>query len=74
MDGHECPDVVEYRDKVFLPSMEEYKARMVKYKFVADGQPLRRVPPVLGDSEKEIIPIFQDKSCFHVNKYKSKAW
>ena len=40
MDGHERPDVVEYRDKVFLPAMEEYEARMVKYEFVADGQPL----------------------------------
>ena len=28
MDGHEHADVVEYREKVFLPKMKEFERRM----------------------------------------------
>jgi hypothetical protein len=30
-DGHERPDVVHYRQNVFLPAMEKYRARLVEY-------------------------------------------
>ncbi|KIL70111.1 hypothetical protein M378DRAFT_96383, partial [Amanita muscaria Koide BX008] len=70
MDGHERVDVVEYRQKVFLPLMEEYERRMAKY----EGPDLKRVPPTLQLGEKEIIPNFQDESCLTVNEYKSRTW
>jgi hypothetical protein len=31
MDGHERPDVVEYREKAFLPKMKEFEQRMARY-------------------------------------------
>ena len=30
-DGHECEDVTEYRQKVFLPTMKKYEAHLVRY-------------------------------------------
>lgn len=31
-DGHNRPDVVAYRNEVFLPAMEAYRDRLVAYK------------------------------------------
>ena len=31
-DGHDRPDVVDYRQMVFLPAMEEYRQRLVEFK------------------------------------------
>lgn len=31
-DGHERPDVVDYRQNVFLPAMAEYRDRLVEYR------------------------------------------
>lgn len=70
MDGHERPDVVEYRNNVFLPKMAEYERRMVHF----EGPDLTRVEPVLKEGETEIVVYFQDESCFHANEYKSRAW
>ena len=30
-DGHERPDVVDYRQKVFLPAMKKHRERLVEY-------------------------------------------
>lgn len=40
-DGHDRPDVVEYRQKYFLPMMQKHKERLVKY--------------IVGDVDKEVI-------------------
>jgi hypothetical protein len=72
MDGHERPDVVEYRLKTFLPLMALHEKKMVQW--VARGSELVRVDPDLGPGEKRVIAVFQDESCFHVNEYKQDAW
>ena len=72
MDGHERPDVVDYRMKTFLPLMAQYEKKMVHW--IADGPDLVHVDPKLGPDNKRIIAVFQDESCFHVNEYKSDAW
>lgn len=69
-DGHERPDVVEYREKVFLPAMEKYERRMAKY----IGPQLERIEPSLAPGEKEIIAEWHDESGFHALEYKSSAW
>ena len=38
--GHDCPDVLHYRQSVFLPEMAKHRDRLVKY--------------VVGDVEKEV--------------------
>ena len=54
MDEHECEDVVKYRNKVFLPAMACYEARMVHF----EGLEMKWVKPVLQLGEKRIIPQF----------------
>lgn len=70
MDGHERPDVVKYRETVFLPAMAQYERRMAQY----DGPDLKRRDPDLLPGEKQIIAQFHDESCFHANEYKRSAW
>jgi hypothetical protein len=70
MDGHERPDVVEYRNSIFLPKMAKYEKRMTHF----EGPELRRVEPTLAPGEKEIVAYFHDECCFHVNDFKEKAW
>jgi hypothetical protein len=72
MDGHERPDIVDYWMKTFLPLMAQYEKKMVHW--IADGPNLVCVDLKLGPDDKRIIAVFQDKSCFHVNEYKSDAW
>jgi hypothetical protein len=72
MDGHERPDVVQYRETTFLPLMALHEKRMVEW--VANGSELVCIDPKLGPDEKRVIAVFQDKSSFHVNEYKATAW
>ena len=72
MDGHERPDVIDYRVNTFLPLMAQLEKRMVHW--VANGSELVRVDPELGPDEKRVIAVFQDESCFHVNEYKRDVW
>jgi len=66
MDGHERPDVVEYQLKTFLPLMALHEKKMVQW--VARGSKLVCINLDLGPGEKQVIAVFQDESCFHVNK------
>jgi hypothetical protein len=72
MDGHERPDVVEYRNSEFLPLMASYERHMVQWK--PEGVGLVRVEPDLRPDEKRVITVFQDESCFHVNDNKQTGW
>lgn len=70
MDGHEWSDVVEYREKVFLPKMKEFERRMAWY----EGPELKRIEPNLLPGEKELIAEFQDETCCQGNDHKTSAW
>lgn len=70
MDGHERPDVVKYRQEVFLPAIAQYERRMVKF----IGPELTRVEPDLAPGEKAIITLMQDESCMHAGEFKSNLW
>jgi hypothetical protein len=72
MDGHERPDVVEYRNTVFLPLMASLERRMVQW--VSQGSNLVRIDPDLVPGEKRVIAVFQDESSFHVNEFKKTTW
>ena len=72
IDGHERPDVVEYRNQTFLPSMAEYQKRMAKWEL--QGSKLMCTSPKLGLDEMQIIALFQDENCFHANEYKRTIW
>ncbi|KAK0483349.1 hypothetical protein IW261DRAFT_1417262 [Armillaria novae-zelandiae] len=72
VDGHERPDVVQYRDERFLPDMEGFERLMTKYE-LCDGV-LVAVPPTLAPGEKEILAEFHDESSFHANDHVLLAW
>ena len=71
-DGHERPDVVEYRQNVFLPVMAQHCRRMVEY--------------VVGDVEKEVLTqpanfverrlvlVAHDEMTAQANNADSKSW
>jgi hypothetical protein len=72
IDRHERPDVVKYRDEVFLPQMAEYERRMTQY--VIWDRKLVAIPPTLADGEKEIIAEFHDECCFHAFDFLNSVW
>jgi len=74
MDGHERPDVVEYWNNVFLPLMASFERRMVQWTQRLECTELVHIKPELGLDEKQIIAVFQDESCFHVNDHKQTMW
>lgn len=73
MDGHEHPDVVKYRDNIFLPRMEQLEWRMAKYIPDHEGN-MSRIEPDLQPGEREIIAEFQDETCCQANEHVSSAW
>lgn len=73
MDGHEWDDVVKYHNEMFLPLMAEHERCMVKWTENENGQ-FKCLEPQLHQGEKQVIPIFQDESCFHAGKYKLNVW
>ena len=54
---------MKYRNEEFLPQMQEFEAQMSHYIQDPDGV-LKPVKPILSPSQKKIIPLFQDESCF----------
>ena len=72
MDSHERPDIVEYRKNRFLPLMALHKKNIVQW--ATNGSKLVHVDLKLGPGNKQVIAVFQDKSCFHINEYKQTVW
>jgi hypothetical protein len=70
-DGHNRPDVTEYRDKVFLPIMAEYEKRMTDY---AGDDMETVILPELNEGEKRIVLITHDESTFYCCEGKPIMW
>ena len=70
MDGHECEDVIKYRNDVFLPKMQEFEWCMAHY----EGPELRWITPLLLLGEKGLIAEFHNESCCQANEFKSSVW
>ena len=56
MDGHERPDVVEYRNNVFLPLMASFERCIAQWK--PEGLGLVHVKLELRLGKKRIITVF----------------
>ena len=61
-DGHERPDVQEYRQNVFLPRMAAFKSRMMEW-----DEDLQPIVKELGEGEKPLVFITHDESTFNSN-------
>ncbi|KAI0092204.1 hypothetical protein BDY19DRAFT_928836 [Irpex rosettiformis] len=70
VDGHERPDVVEYRKK-FLKEIQYLETYRTQY----EGENLDPISPILyGPGEKRHIAVFQDESIFHVGDLTKRVW
>jgi hypothetical protein len=68
IDGHERPDVKEYRDKTFLPEMEAIDRLTTRY--IEVGGKLEVSHPELLPGQKRHVVYFHDESCFHAYDFK----
>ncbi|KZP09639.1 hypothetical protein FIBSPDRAFT_900319 [Athelia psychrophila] len=68
-DGHECPDVITYREK-FLKEIATYEKLMCTY----DDETMEPVPPLLAPGEHEHVFLAQDECIFHVNEGPHHQW
>ena len=75
IDGHERPDVIEYRQK-FLQEMEELSPYIVD--FTPEGGIKEKIYPpgceVGGSNARPIIIITHDESIFSANDGRRQAW
>jgi hypothetical protein len=74
IDGHERPDVVEYR-KEFLKEMWRLSAYFVE--FTQDGQMMEKIYPAdcqVGEPGAPIIVITHDESIFSASDGRHEAW
>ena len=67
-DGHERPDVVQYR-QIFLDEIYNYEKNMAKY----EGENMEQTLPTLGLNDKEVILITHDKCVFYSNDRKQEV-
>jgi hypothetical protein len=72
IDGHEREDVIQYRQEVFLPKMEELLSYTTQYEEKDDGtwEPIYTSLPL---GVKRHVFYFHDESCFLLNIVVCKA-
>jgi hypothetical protein len=63
VDGHERPDVVEYRQKVFIPAIRSYQPRIIEYEVGNRTQEAAKV----STNKRPIAILFHDESTFQAH-------
>jgi hypothetical protein len=71
-DGHDQPDVVEYRQNVFLPAMKEHEHRLVRY-VIGDVEKESDIPPS-NFVETWLVICAHDKMTTQANDGQSMSW
>lgn len=69
-DGHERPDVVAYRQNVFIPAWKSLEPFMVTW----DDTTGALILPQLRDGQKEVIFWFHDESKFYAHDRQRIRW
>lgn len=75
-DGHERPDVIDYRLK-WSKEMLKYRERMSTFdvEISADGKrTVKEIEPNLKDGETKLVMVTQDESTFYCNEGNSHLW
>lgn len=70
MDGYERPDVVQYRQEVFLPVFQEIQPVLVTW----DEEVQIVMPQNLPPSQKPLAPAAHDESTFNASDGKRRLW
>jgi hypothetical protein len=78
-DGHERPDVLAYRNDVFLPRLAELEPTFVQWTFPhldedPDADPILVYPQNLPPGVKPRVPVTHDESSFNSKDGVHKAW
>ena len=68
-DGHEREDVKLYRNKVFLPRMEELKLWMIEW-----NEDLTIIPKEYEAGVRPIVFVTHDESTFNSNNGRKRIW
>jgi hypothetical protein len=71
-DGHEREDVVEYRQKTFLPQMKQHRLRIVEY--VVGDVAKEKIKQVGNCIERCLVLVSHDESTTQANDGKKKSW
>lgn len=71
-DGHERPDVVEYRQNVFLPQMQAYRSRLVEYQ--PDNLTEEVIKTPANYVERRLVLVPQDEMTAQANDGMKKSW
>ena len=71
-DGHERPDVVEYRQKVFIPQIDAYRKRMVEYR--PDNLEEEMIKAMDNYVEPRLVLVAQDEMTSQANDGKKRSW
>ncbi|KAJ7583110.1 hypothetical protein C8J56DRAFT_1028180 [Mycena floridula] len=69
-DGHNRPDVIKYRQEVFIPAMDEYRKRMVEY---TAGDVMKEVEKDYG-GQRKLVLVAHDEMTAQANDGKPKSW
>jgi hypothetical protein len=70
-NGHDRPDVLDYRQKYFLPAMQQYRTQMVEYKI---GEVEMEVLKQLKPGERKIILVAHDEVMMQANDGEKAGW
>lgn len=70
-DGHERPDVVDYRQKVFLPAMKKHRERLVEY---VVGDVDREASKPSNFVERRLVLVAHDEMTVQAHDGKKKSW
>jgi len=77
VDGHECSDVVAYRQQVFLPAWTHLQSRMRKWEVGRENnsvvEDMNTTAPLSG-GEHRIVVWFHDESTFYANDQRKLQW
>jgi hypothetical protein len=71
-DGHERPDVVEYRQNVFLPAMEKHREQLVEYTVGNVEAELVKKPA--NYVERRLVMVPHDEMTVQQNDGKKRSW
>jgi len=71
-DGHKWLDVVEYRQNVFIPQMNQHCLRIVEY--VVGDVGIEKDKPVQNYVECRLVLVSHDESMTQANDGKKKSW
>ena len=70
-DGHERPDIVHYRQNIFLPAMEKYRSRLVEYEV---GEIAKEVPKPQPPGIQKLVLCAHDESTMQANDGMKAGW